>query len=76
MSSPTVLLEKLKAFEGREASAAEVGPDPVNQAMIRHWVEAIGDENPVYTDEAAAVLVGLQEVHLVRLVPKCPPMVS
>jgi uncharacterized OB-fold protein/acyl dehydratase len=55
MSSPTVLLEKLKAFEGREAGAAEVGPDPVNQAMIRHWVEAIGDENPVYTDEAAAV---------------------
>jgi uncharacterized OB-fold protein/acyl dehydratase len=54
MSSPNALLEKLKAFEGREAGAAEVGPDPVNQAMIRHWVEAIGDENPVYTDEAAA----------------------
>jgi acyl dehydratase len=22
--------------------------------MIRHWVEAVGDENPVYTDEEAA----------------------
>ena len=29
-------------------------PDDVNQAMIRHWVEAMGDENPVYTDEASA----------------------
>jgi uncharacterized OB-fold protein/acyl dehydratase len=48
------LLEQLKAFEGREVGAAEVGPDPVNQPMIRHWVEAIGDENPVYTDSDAA----------------------
>jgi uncharacterized OB-fold protein/acyl dehydratase len=48
------LLEKLKSFEGREVGAPEVAPDPVNQPMIRHWVEAIGDENPVYTDEAAA----------------------
>lgn len=28
--------------------------DPVNQAMINNWVEAIGDTNPVYTDPAAA----------------------
>ncbi|MBT4518921.1 MAG: hypothetical protein HOC23_02855 [Halieaceae bacterium] len=31
-----------------------VGPrlswDPVNQAMIRHWCDAMGDENPQYTD--------------------------
>ena len=47
------LLERLKAFEGRDVGA-EVGPDPVNQAMIRHWVEAIGDKNPVYTDADAA----------------------
>ena len=25
-------------------------PDPVNQPMIRHWCEAMGDDNPVYTD--------------------------
>jgi uncharacterized OB-fold protein/acyl dehydratase len=48
------LVEKLQAFEGREVGAVEVGPDPVNLPMIRHWVEAIGDENPVYTDEVAA----------------------
>jgi uncharacterized OB-fold protein/acyl dehydratase len=52
------LLARLKAFEGQESGASELGPDPVNQPMIRHWVEAIGDENPIYTDpEAAAASV-------------------
>ena len=46
-------LAKLRAFEGTEVGV-EVGPDPVNQAMIRHWVEAMGDTNPVYTDPDAA----------------------
>jgi uncharacterized OB-fold protein/acyl dehydratase len=51
------LLAKLKAFEGMEVGVA-VGQDPVNVPMIRHWVEAMGDENPVYTDpEAAAASV-------------------
>jgi hypothetical protein len=31
-----------------------VGPDPVNQPMIRHWAAAFEDANPVYTDPAAA----------------------
>lgn len=30
------------------------GPDPVNVPMIRHWVAAFEDRNPVYTDEALA----------------------
>ncbi len=46
-------LTKLRAFEGLE-TGIEVGADPVNQPMIRHWVEAIGDENPVYVDGDAA----------------------
>jgi uncharacterized OB-fold protein len=29
-------------------------PDPVNLPMIRHWVEAMGDTNPVYTDAGVA----------------------
>ena len=29
---------------------ATVAPDPVNQPMIRHWVAAFEDTNPVYTD--------------------------
>jgi uncharacterized protein len=29
-------------------------PDAVNLPMIRHWVQAMGDTNPVYTDARAA----------------------
>jgi len=47
-------LARLQAFEGRAVGDATEGPDAVNQAMIRHWVEAMGDQNPVYTDEQAA----------------------
>jgi uncharacterized OB-fold protein/acyl dehydratase len=50
----TDFLARLKAFEGVEVGPPEVGADPVNQPMIRHWVEAIGDENPVYVDGDAA----------------------
>src|SRR3954471_8798636 len=51
-------LEKLQAFEGRQVSPGRPAPDEVNQAMIRHWVEANGDELPIYTDpEAAAASV-------------------
>ncbi len=47
--------EQLQAMV--EASRPTVGPparDPVNLPMIRHWCDAIGDLNPVYTDEEAA----------------------
>ena len=46
-------LAQLKAFEGREI-AGLTAPDEVNQAMIRHWVQAMGDTNPVYVDADAA----------------------
>ena len=49
----TAFLDRLRAYEGMEVGV-EVGADPVNQPMIRHWVEAIGDENPVYVDPDAA----------------------
>src|SRR5207253_6773700 len=48
------LLTQLKAFEGQEVGPPEVGADPVNIPMIRHWCEAVGDDNPVYLDEEAA----------------------
>jgi uncharacterized protein len=48
------LLEELKTFEGYTAATPLIGPDPVNEPMIRHWCEAMGDELPVYTDEAGA----------------------
>jgi uncharacterized OB-fold protein/acyl dehydratase len=47
-------LARLRSFEGRQVGEPEFAPDPVNLPMIRHWVEAIGDENPVYTDPEAA----------------------
>ncbi|MGH9013878.1 MAG: bifunctional MaoC family dehydratase N-terminal/OB-fold nucleic acid binding domain-containing protein [Acidimicrobiia bacterium] len=48
------LIARIKAFEGRQIGPADRGADPVNQPMIRHWVEAVGDENPVYVDADAA----------------------
>jgi uncharacterized OB-fold protein/acyl dehydratase len=47
-------LQQLKAFEGRDVGGWEQGPDAVNEPMIRHWCEAIGDRNPIYTDPDAA----------------------
>ncbi|OBJ59367.1 bifunctional MaoC family dehydratase N-terminal/OB-fold nucleic acid binding domain-containing protein [Mycobacterium asiaticum] len=32
--------------------------DPVNQPIINNWVEALGDRNPIYVDEAAAKAAG------------------
>lgn len=33
-------------------------PDPVNTPMIRHWVDAIDDQNPIYLDDEAAQSAG------------------
>jgi uncharacterized OB-fold protein/acyl dehydratase len=35
-------------------SSPRAAPDVVNLPMIRHWVQAMGDTNPVYTDAEAA----------------------
>lgn len=45
---------KLKTYAGVMTGPPQVAPDAVNEAMIRHWCEAMGDRNPVYTNEAAA----------------------
>jgi len=45
---------RLKEFVGQEFGPPEVGQDAVNEPMIRHWCEAMGDRNPVYTDPAVA----------------------
>ncbi len=31
---------------------------PVNQPMIDHWLDAVGDRNPIYVDEASARAAG------------------
>ena len=47
-------LERLRAWTGIDSPQIRRGLDPVNEAMIRHWCEAIGDTNPVYTDAEQA----------------------
>jgi uncharacterized OB-fold protein/acyl dehydratase len=46
--------DQLQAFVGLSTGVNTRGQDPVNLPMIRHWVEAMGDHNPVYVDDAAA----------------------
>ncbi|HEU4361644.1 MAG TPA: bifunctional MaoC family dehydratase N-terminal/OB-fold nucleic acid binding domain-containing protein [Mycobacterium sp.] len=48
-------IEKLKATG---PSKPRFGRDPVNLPMIHHWVDAIGDKNPIYVDEEAARQAG------------------
>src|SRR5215470_10226820 len=50
----TSLDERLQTFVGRPTGPAYRARDPVNQPMIRHWCDALGDVNPVYTDPDAA----------------------
>jgi len=47
--------ERVKA-EGK--SKPRAGRHPVNQPMVEHWLDAMGDTNPIYVDEAAAKAAG------------------
>ncbi|HEY5840293.1 MAG TPA: bifunctional MaoC family dehydratase N-terminal/OB-fold nucleic acid binding domain-containing protein [Mycobacterium sp.] len=48
-------IDKVKAA-GR--SKPRAGRHPVNEPMMHHWLDAIGDRNPIYVDEAAAEAAG------------------
>ena len=48
------LQERLEAFVGKPMGPPGAAPDPVNVPMIRHWVDALDDRNPVYLDEEFA----------------------
>jgi hypothetical protein len=49
------LRARLEAFIGKSMGGGPVtAPDPVNIPMIRHWVDALDDQNPVYLDEKVA----------------------
>ncbi len=48
------LEKKIQGFVGLEIGAPDVAKDAVNEAMIRHWCDAMGDANPIYTDAEAA----------------------
>lgn len=48
------LRERLEVWIGKEMAPPAIAPDPVNVPMIRHWVDALDDQNPVYLDEELA----------------------
>jgi uncharacterized OB-fold protein/acyl dehydratase len=45
---------RLRAYVGVKEGPPFTCPDAVNEPMIRHWCEILGDANPVYTDPEAA----------------------
>jgi uncharacterized protein len=47
---------RLEEFIGKPMSSAgpSTAPDPVNIPMIRHWVDALDDQNPIYLDDDQA----------------------
>jgi uncharacterized OB-fold protein/acyl dehydratase len=62
MTDTLTLEDKLQAFVGQSAGPATRGSHPVNEPMISHWVEAMGDYNPVYVDDDAARAAGFPSV--------------
>jgi acyl dehydratase len=44
----------LERYVGRPMGPDSVAPDPVNLPMIRHWVAALDDRNPIYLDADVA----------------------
>ena len=53
---------KLASLVGQAAGAPNLAPDAVNVPMIRHWVEAMGDHNPIYVSDDAARAAGYDEL--------------
>jgi hypothetical protein len=58
MTEVTDIHEAVAQIKAAGGSKPRAGRDPVNQPMINNWVEAIGDRNPIYVDEAAARAAG------------------
>ena len=54
MTTTGTLAERLRSFVGKETGPPATAPEPVNEPMIHHWCEAMGDRNPAYRDPAAA----------------------
>ena len=45
------LQKTLDAFAGTPAGPTGTAPYGVNEPMIHHWCDAVGDRNPAYLDE-------------------------
>lgn len=57
---------QFEQFVGEVAEPPRVARYAVNEAMIRNWVEAHDDHNPVYVDRDAARATGREDII-------CPP---
>jgi len=58
VSTSEQILADAEELRAAGQSKPRTGRDPINLPMIRNWVEAIGDENPIYVDEDAARAAG------------------
>jgi uncharacterized protein len=52
----------LTTFIGTALRSNIISQDCVNVAMVRHWVEAMGDHNPVHVDRRAAQATGRSDI--------------
>ncbi|WP_431967212.1 bifunctional MaoC family dehydratase N-terminal/OB-fold nucleic acid binding domain-containing protein [Nocardia sp. bgisy134] len=57
-STPEAIVAAAEKIIAAGECAPRLARDPVNQPMINNWVEAIGDTNPIYVDEAVARAAG------------------
>ncbi|EGD53935.1 bifunctional MaoC family dehydratase N-terminal/OB-fold nucleic acid binding domain-containing protein [Gordonia neofelifaecis] len=57
-SAPEQIRAAADEIAARGASAPRAGRDPINQPMINNWLEAMGDDNPIYVDDDAARAAG------------------
>ena len=51
MLSKEELEKKVATYVGKEIGPPEEAMEPINESMIFHWCEALGDNNPVYSEE-------------------------
>ena len=58
MSSVEEITQAAEQIKAEGKSKPRKGRHAVNQPMVVHWLDAIGDRNPIYTDETAARAAG------------------
>lgn len=58
MTDANDIKERVAEITATVVAKSRAARDPVNQPIINNWVEALGDRNPIYVDEAAAKAAG------------------
>jgi uncharacterized OB-fold protein/acyl dehydratase len=58
MSSVEEITQAAEQIKAEGKSKPRKGRHAVNQPMVDHWLDAIGDQNPIYIDESAARAAG------------------